>query len=419
NRIIFRESNNGQPTDGPGGQNQGFYFDNLTSSVYNDHTNGTGNDEANVITGNGGDNILKGLGGNDTLIGGGGLDTAAYQQAITPSTIAPNNQGGWTVTTGGPEGTDTLSQISEVTGSDPDPILLVGNGGFATIQDAVNAAHNGDTILVAPGTYSEQVLINGKTLTLQAEDGVTLKAPPTLSTSFTLPAGSTATPNKFALIGVENGGDGTIANFHIDGLGQGDQANGGDYAGVYFWNSDGKVLDSTITGIRNGGPSGTLDGIQHGNGIVGFVTDGSSHTVEVGNTDVSDFQKTGMVFNGDGLTANAHDNTVTGAGDTTVIGQNGIQIGFGATGTVTNNTISGVGYGNPSVDVAAGVLVFQAGSGVTVDNNHITGDTGDGDAGVYFVDSDAAVAHGNTLTDLGFGVVDQGTFTTPIDHGGN
>ena len=125
------------------------------------------------------------------------------------------------------------------------------------------------------------------------------------------------------------------------------------------------------------------------------------------------------MFNGAGLTADAHDNTVTGGGDTTVIGQNGIQIGFGAGGSVTGNTIDAVDYGNPSVDVAAGVLVFDAASGVTVNSNTINGGAGDGDAGVYFVNSDAAVAHGNTLDDLGFGIVDQGTFVTPVDHGGN
>src|SRR5262245_28993781 len=75
NRIIFRESNNGQPEDGSGtGDNRGFYFDNLTSKIYN-HVDGTGNDDANVITGNSGNNTLSGLGGNDEIFGNDGTDT--------------------------------------------------------------------------------------------------------------------------------------------------------------------------------------------------------------------------------------------------------------------------------------------------------------------------------------------------------
>jgi hypothetical protein len=74
NRIFFQPSANGAPTDGPGGANEGFLFDDLTTSVYND-ADGTGNELANVITGNSGNNTLLGLDGIDTLAGGLGNDT--------------------------------------------------------------------------------------------------------------------------------------------------------------------------------------------------------------------------------------------------------------------------------------------------------------------------------------------------------
>src|SRR4029077_8854558 len=115
------------------------------------------------------------------------------------------------------------------------------------------------------------------------------------------------------------------------------------------------------TGIRNTDPlTGQLDGIQRGNAIVGFSTDGNPHSLEVGNTHVTDFQKTGILINGLGLTTNIHDSFVTGVGETLVIGQNGIQVSRGAIGSVTDNHIDGIGYGNPLVNIAAGVLVFQA-----------------------------------------------------------
>ena len=73
----------------------------------------------------------------------------------------------WTVTSS--DGTDTLTNVEIVdSGAGPDT-LLVGSGGFATIQAAVDAANDGDTILVAAGTYVEQVVVDGL-------DNLTIKA---------------------------------------------------------------------------------------------------------------------------------------------------------------------------------------------------------------------------------------------------
>lgn len=41
-----------------------------------------------------------------------------------------------------------------------------GHGGFVKVQDAINAAKDGDTVLVAPGVYKELLVLKGKTLTL-------------------------------------------------------------------------------------------------------------------------------------------------------------------------------------------------------------------------------------------------------------
>ncbi len=55
-------------------------------------------------------------------------------------------------------------------------LVTVGVNGFANIQDAVNAAGNGFDVLVAPGTYSENITISGKSLKLYGQNRTNLKA---------------------------------------------------------------------------------------------------------------------------------------------------------------------------------------------------------------------------------------------------
>ncbi len=52
------------------------------------------------------------------------------------------------------------------------------NNSFATIQDAVNWAIDGDTVMVWPGVYQEAVFISGKAITIQsADDAAVIMAP--------------------------------------------------------------------------------------------------------------------------------------------------------------------------------------------------------------------------------------------------
>jgi hypothetical protein len=91
----------------------------------------------------------------------------------------------------------------------------------ATIQAAINAANTGDTVLVAPGTYSENLNFNGKLITVTSSGGssVTIidggaKAPVVI---FNSGEGPNSVLNGFT---IQNGrADGTISNQNFDGGG--------------------------------------------------------------------------------------------------------------------------------------------------------------------------------------------------------
>ncbi len=124
-----------------------------------------------------------------------------------------------------------------------------------------------------------------------------------------------------------------------------------DYNGIFFLNAGGSIDDVTVVGIHDPyNLDGSLNGTQRGNAIVVANRDGNARTVEVSNSDVSDFQKTGMVFAGNGLTVDVHGNHVSGSGLQPLgsPAQNGIQVSGGATGTLDGNTIDSLGYGPDS-----------------------------------------------------------------------
>ena len=86
-----------------------------------------------------------------------------------------------------------------------------------------------------------------------------------------------------------------------------------------------------------------------------------------------DYQKAGVVGNEAGTQLQATANSIVGDGVTTVIAQNGIQIGFGAGGSITLNSVSNHVYSCAalSCDASTNILAIQA-DNVTITGNAAT-----------------------------------------------
>lgn len=279
-------------------------------------------------------------------------------------------------------------------GSEVAPGKFIGYNAFAKVQDAVTAAIPNGTINVAAGTYTEQVTVNGKNVKIlgAGRASCVIKAPATLATKFT-----TSGPNKPVFTAL-NAANVELRDVTVDGNGVGNANN--RIQGIGFWNAGGKVLGCDVLRVR----STPLDGVQAGVGIFGGNNAGT-FALEVGDTRVLDFQKNGTVFTGAGYAVNIHDCTITGAGATGLTAQNGIQISFGADGTVTNCAVSGTYYTGPTF-TATGQLFFDAGT-VNVTGGSVT----DCQTGTYYIDTDGQMLGTSTSSSVGLGIGTWGVAT--------
>jgi hypothetical protein len=228
----------------------------------------------------------------------------------------------------------------------------------AIIQDGIDLVATGGTVSVGAGTFVEDIEIVGKDITLQGTSGTVIQSPVVVDQEFT------TTYGQHPIIYVNN------ANVMIDNISV-DGANNGDgnsrYSGIAFHNAGGTISNSNIFNIMNS----TFSGAQSGVGIYAYNDDGVARTLNIFNNSVYDFQKNAMALSGDGLIVNVHDNTITGEGSTTVIAQNGIQVSYGATGSITNNTISDIWYAGTGWG-ASGILVYDADGTVDISDNSIS-----------------------------------------------
>ncbi|MBX3045706.1 MAG: right-handed parallel beta-helix repeat-containing protein [Anaerolineales bacterium] len=251
------------------------------------------------------------------------------------------------------------------------------------IQDAIDFAVAGETVHVLAGVFTEQVVIN-KDLTLKGTPGAIIKAPTTLPEHFV------TSGNNRPIIYVHDANNVVIDGFVIDGDNKGDaNALMNRFVGIGFYNAGGTISNNTVTNVMDS----VLKGTQHGNAIYVYSDDGVARTVVIDGNVVNNYQKNGITVHGTNLNAEITNNTVTGAGTTTVIAQNGIQVSGGAVALIEGNDISGNDYGNASW-ASTGILLNGAGDGVEIRDNHIH----DNQTNIYAVASDDLTLENNTIS---------------------
>jgi nitrous oxidase accessory protein NosD len=259
-----------------------------------------------------------------------------------------------------------MAQAADDRDHKPDLLVQCPTAVITSIQDAINAAKPGNLIRVCPGIFNEQLSID-KSLRIEGDDGA-IVSPNNMTVNAT---GSSGAPIAAAILVKE------AANVEIEGLII-DTANSGiagcspDLIGILYQNSSGTIEHNAV---RNTKLSDLLSGCQSGDAIVVQSLGAETSRVTIRDNSVHDYQKNGITGNESGTEVTITGNAVTDLGATTGAAQNGIQIGFGATGAVLQNSVTDNVW-SPCVSLqncafnATGILIFQS-DGVRVERNSV------------------------------------------------
>ncbi len=245
------------------------------------------------------------------------------------------------------------------------------------VQRGVNVASTGGHLYIQAGSFDDQVTIGQDLSVTGAGPGQT-----------TIFAPATMAPDSYGkrnVVEINNGASVTMTGLTVSGPGSG--TSGSIDTGIAVLGGANLDLSAAAVVDISDNP---LSGAQNGEGIrVGqprnTTTPATWGTATITNVTVSGYQKNGIVFAGAGTTGTIQNDTITGVGLTNTIAQNGIQIGDGATATVEDNIVSGNEYNgpfggaSPLVTQSIGILIFDAGSGVTITGNTVKGN----DLGIY------------------------------------
>lgn len=333
----------------------------------------------------------------------------------------------------------TFALVSSPSPQPPGPRTIIvapdGTGDATTITEAVTSAHDGDTVLVRPGTYVEQVTIT-RDITLRGDGGdrsAVVIAPP--ADGLELPE-EIADRCLMGCSGIINGvygllvreSDATVEGLTVlaqpDGLGV-KVVGGTPVLRDLVIDIDGPTVPSTVSVGRVGlsldlGATALVTGIRHEGWL---AIDRASSPVFEGN----ELLDTCVVTWAEGTSPVFRDNTVSlcpngwsfdiSLGSSPTIEGNAItgpiSVSGGGSATLRGNRIEGgsgidvagrdtsaVIDGNEILGLGVGVMV--GGSNVSITDNHIHGKR-TGIEATFQAGTDVVIT-GNTITDNGVGL---------------
>ena len=266
--------------------------------------------------------------------------------------------------------------------------------GYSTIQSAINAAGNfGATVEVCSGTYTEQLTISNSVALVASGGAATVKLPSTPANSTTScdtavnTRYSTTNQDEISICGPIAVG---LSGLTVQALFPGAPNCAPSFNGINI--GGGAKLSATGVTVDGAGAV-PINGCQQGIGIQVGTTGLTPASAGVGiatlkGVTVSGYQKNGITVDGAGSSASITKTTVTGAGPTTQIAQNGIQVSSGAQATIKSSTITGNECNNASCgpdsltsSQSTGVLFFGAAAGSSLSSSKLSGN----DIGVYYI----------------------------------